>query len=139
MTDRQNKMFLWALAFAARNRVGFSHLTSTETIRAQEIPLHLLLPTKDDNELLKNRMEIIVQRILKQHMTTFNECFVCDHVPHDYSCESDEKSRIVIFAFSFLFLRTVFSFIVSLFKLSEKFVDTREADFKYEAIHCFIV
>ena len=142
MADRQNKMFLWALAFAARNTVGFSHFTWTGTIRAQEIPLHLLLQTKETiNALLKNRMEIFAQRILKQHMNAFNGFVVCNRVPSGYSCE---KSRIVILdflflSFLFLFLRTVFCLIGSSFKLSETFVNiVIEADFKHEAIHYFI-
>ena len=104
MTDKQNKMHLWALAFAAQNRIGFNHLLSQETVRAQDIALHLFLPTKDDNNLLRNRMEIIVQRILKDHMNVFADCDVCEHITHDYSTESASKSRIVIISYSYSFL-----------------------------------
>ena len=96
MDSKQNKMHMWALAFAARNRIGFGHLTSEATVRAQDIPLHLFLPTKYDAELQRNRMEVIVQRILRDHMPEFQDCVVCDHIPHDYSAESSIKSRIVI-------------------------------------------
>ena len=86
---------MWALAYAAQNRIGFNHETSEETMRAKDIPLYLLLPTRDDYTLLKHRMEVIVMRILKSHLDLLKECVVPEHVHHQFSQESAEKSRIV--------------------------------------------
>lgn len=59
------------------------------------MPLHMFLPSEDDYSNLKIRMEVIVSRIIKDHLQVFNETNVIEHIPHQYSEESSMKSRIV--------------------------------------------
>ena len=86
---------MWALCFAAKNRVNFRHLPDDNNIPVQDIPLHLYLPSQDEYDNLKMRMEVIAMRIIKEHIPAFSECEVQQHIPHQYSFESSMRSRIV--------------------------------------------
>ncbi|CAG2244501.1 unnamed protein product [Mytilus edulis] len=89
-----NKMMLWALSFATRNRIGFLNLDDfEETVPAKDIPLHNFLPMDSDWERLQTRMGILIQRILKKHCAAFEGADVCMHIPHRYSKESSKKIR----------------------------------------------
>ncbi|CAG2248808.1 unnamed protein product [Mytilus edulis] len=91
-----NKMMLWALSFATRNRIGFLNLDDfDETVPAKDIPLHNFLPMDSDLERLHTRMGIRIQRIRKKHCAAFEVADVCMHMPHRYSKESSKKSEIV--------------------------------------------
>ncbi len=94
-----NKFHLWALSFLTENRIGFLHLYDNEPTRdASLIPLHHFLPSEEDWTMLRQRMEVIVERLIVEicdGMTeTFYDC-VTYHVPHQYTKESSEKSYIV--------------------------------------------
>ena len=53
------------------------------------------LPDTDNFLNMKTRMEVIVMRILKEHLAAFNTTPVIQHIPHQYSDESSLRSRIV--------------------------------------------
>ncbi|KAJ8311298.1 hypothetical protein KUTeg_011150, partial [Tegillarca granosa] len=94
-SEKQNKLHLWALAFACRNRIGFRHLSEQDTRQATTMSLHLFLPEQDDYEKLRARMIVIDMRILKKYLQIFADCEVNQHIPHDYSEESSKRSRII--------------------------------------------
>ena len=92
--EKLNKMLLWALCFASKSRIGFP-LSDGERKKAQDLPLHLFLPVRDDNIIFADRMQKIVMRILKKNLTAFQSCRVAEHLLHPFSWESAWKSRIV--------------------------------------------
>ncbi|XP_070542604.1 uncharacterized protein [Ptychodera flava] len=98
-TTQQNKMLMWAMAYAAKNRITFRHLDNEKsTVRACEIPLTTFIPSQDTYTNLRRRMEIIVSRIICDHFVHFSTYYadcVPNHVPHDYSLESARKSELV--------------------------------------------
>lgn len=84
-------MLIWALAYAALNRISCRSLTGINTTRAQDMPLFHFLPNQNDYDNLKVRMEVIVMRILKKYMDAFKDCDVVDHIPHDFTEDSSKK------------------------------------------------
>ena len=58
-------------------------------------PLHMYLPSPDEYDNLRIRMEVIVMRITKEHIPAFSLCDVPMHVEHQYSYESSQRSGIV--------------------------------------------
>lgn len=95
----KNKMYMWANAYAALNRVdsrGFDD--HQQTLRACDIPLSSFFPNSDDNSALRHRMAVAVSRILVEHVPFFdNYCQsgLVRHVPHRYSAESAVKTETV--------------------------------------------
>ncbi|KAK3107416.1 hypothetical protein FSP39_014037, partial [Pinctada imbricata] len=91
----KNSMMIWALCFATQNRISFSHEEfNQDTISATEIPLNIFLPSKDDFQCLRERMEIMVQHIIVKYFDEFKECTV-PRITHEFTEESDTKSHIV--------------------------------------------
>ena len=91
-------MHLWTNAYAAQHRVHRRDLDNNDTVlRADEIPLSSYLHNGDDEVMLRNRMEIVVSRILVEHLPYFKK--YCDlaerHVEHKHSDESAQKSKFV--------------------------------------------
>jgi len=91
-----NKMLLWANAYAVRNRIEVTEVTSRATLKAIDIPVTAFLPSTDDYKCLKQRMLTIVTRILAHHLPFFcKHSVVTHHIPHQYSAESAVKSEVV--------------------------------------------
>ena len=94
-----NKMMLWANSFAAKSRVAFHESTTTSnSLAARDIPLAAYLPNADDYESLRQRMEIVVSRILQHHVPFFaSHCSsaVIHHIPHEFTDKSALKSELV--------------------------------------------
>jgi len=87
---------MWANAYAARNRVHCEDSRLTGTLKAVDIPLTAFLPSSDDYDSLKDRMRVIVTRILAHHLPFFRHHSVVDrHVRHRYSSESAATSELV--------------------------------------------
>jgi hypothetical protein len=58
-------MLLWANAYAALNRVDRSNLIGNSlTLDAAQIELDNYLPSKQDLDVLRERMEVMASRIL---------------------------------------------------------------------------
>ncbi|XP_038045923.1 uncharacterized protein LOC119720343 [Patiria miniata] len=85
---------LQSSTFAARNRVAFDQSLDYTVKRAEEIPLSCFLPTSDDWEGLKQRMCLILERILKDHLPFLKgvECSVPEQ--HQHSDALSERSEI---------------------------------------------
>lgn len=97
--DSKNKMLLWANAYAALNRIEFSHFENQQQkLPFEQIPLSSFLPSTEDCSSLRLRMKTLISRILVSHVTYFKEhCSgaVVWHVPHMYSEKSAIKSQLV--------------------------------------------
>ncbi|XP_061162619.1 uncharacterized protein LOC133171838 [Saccostrea echinata] len=93
-TERQNKMMLWALAYCAENRIPTTHLTNSY-VNASDIPLQKFLPMEEDITEIKQRMEVIVARIIQKEMPYFNSCKVVPHIRHKFWRESSRKSKVI--------------------------------------------
>ena len=104
--ENKNKMHLVCNGYAAKNRVSCRHLTDEVTKKASEIPLTDILPSQADFESLKERMEVIVQRILVKNLKCFEEVAeaVEQHIPHQYSAESAQKTECVSIDINYILL-----------------------------------
>ena len=94
---KKSNFQLWALAFMAENRVPFTSSDKGECVSATSVPLNTFLPGMEDWECLRQRMEVIVQRILTRNVLCFAELEgnVVKHIPHEHSKESAKSSNLV--------------------------------------------
>ena len=102
-TGRQNKMMLWALAYAAKNRIATTMYNSDVVCPASDISIESYLPTEDDIYEMQKRMNYVIKRILNNHMPAFTPSNVKRHVRHQHWRESSKKSDLVILRFHILF------------------------------------
>ncbi|XP_048736103.2 uncharacterized protein LOC125651518 [Ostrea edulis] len=92
---QENKMMLWALCFAAKNRISFRDLDTVDnTFSVTDIGLQNYLPSDTDWRILRSRMEHLVQKIVQVYFPQFSEMDVKD-TPHQYTQQSQKKSEIV--------------------------------------------
>ena len=89
-----NKYLLYALILAASNRISSRHLSDPTVIKAGDIELAKFLPSKEDKRMLGDRMEIEVQRTIKQHMPFVNTP-VPKYISHEYAEEMSVTTDIV--------------------------------------------
>ena len=92
------KAMVESMAYAIRNRVSCRPLSDPDGIKASDLPLSVFLPGQDDYDHLRERMEIIVQRMLQQLMDYFKDVpkdAVLDHVPHEFSEAAAFESTFV--------------------------------------------
>lgn len=80
-TARQNKMMLWALAYCAENRISTTHF-SNNSVNAADIPLQKFMPIEGYLTEIKQRMDIIVAKIIQHEMPDFISCSVVPHITH---------------------------------------------------------
>jgi hypothetical protein len=92
--EHQNKVMLWANAYAARNRVP-SLQYSAETMDAVDLPLATFLPSSQTYDEVQMRMVAIVERIIEVSIPVFGGIPVDLHIEHRYSEESAMKSKLV--------------------------------------------
>lgn len=71
---QENKMMLWALCFAAKNRISFRHLDRLDD----------KCSSTGDWQLLRSRMEHVVKKILCKYFPQFSDMEVKD-ITHQYS------------------------------------------------------
>ncbi len=95
--QRQNRMNLWANSFACLNRVNVMHLNDRRVVRASLLPLSAFLPMPDVLENIRNRMRIMVERILTTHLDAFKplQDKITWHIPHEYTAEMRHNSKLV--------------------------------------------
>ncbi|XP_053406393.1 uncharacterized protein LOC123566698 [Mercenaria mercenaria] len=97
-TESQNKMMMWAMSYAAINRIGFFHLRDDSTVKAVDLPLETFLPDQCDIETTTQRMVVIVSRILTHFLPNLKQHYQqipISHIQHKFSRESSLKSEIV--------------------------------------------
>lgn len=94
-------MLLWANAYAAQNRVESSASGLDEGVhclQAKDIPISAFLPSQGDGTVLRERMEVLVSRILVDNIPHFQEFYrdvVTWQIPHPYSQEASTRSNLV--------------------------------------------
>jgi len=102
----KNKMLLWANAYAALNRVDIKGLDEQrQVMRAADIPLSAYLPSNEDRTALRERMAVIVGRILVENIPFFSQYCrsgVIHHVSHRFTTESAVKTDTVCVVFELL-------------------------------------
>ncbi|XP_076101214.1 uncharacterized protein LOC143071009 [Mytilus galloprovincialis] len=93
-----NVMHNWALAYIAENRVPTIRKNpEPPTILAMDIPVMTFLPTKEDFLQLKNRMTVMVERILATYVKTYEEEkeTAFNPIKHEKWDSSIKKSKII--------------------------------------------
>ncbi|XP_062602465.1 uncharacterized protein LOC134264190 [Saccostrea cucullata] len=97
-SERQNKMLLWALSYCVENRIATCHMNDQIVTRAIDIPLEKFLPRQADFKEVRQRMTVIVARIIVQEIPFFKEHFmdcVPKHIRHKFWRESSKKSNVI--------------------------------------------
>ena len=69
-------MKMWAMTLAVQNRVPFAGLEDTDTVEAQSLPTSAFLPSQDDWASFTEYAQVIVQRILVEHIPYFKVCYM---------------------------------------------------------------
>ena len=84
-------------AYATLERVGTCGLSNTlpNSEQVAEITVKDLLPTDEDDNLLKDELTIMVTRILSTYMDVFQTTETTWSIQHRFSEESTHKSEIV--------------------------------------------
>lgn len=85
---------------AAMNRVNFHHLPNDRPIcKLEDFKLQEMLPSVEDNLVLRNHWSILVGRILVRYIP--NMAFMESHLPsvieHPYMTQMKTKSKVVSF------------------------------------------
>ena len=97
--DNANMYAMFAMTMLVKNRISFKHLNEEEYERreAVTIPAASFLPGESDWGRLRDRMKILVARILVEHIPALqnNRNIVEWHIPHEFSNESNKKSEVV--------------------------------------------
>ena len=99
--DKDNVMHVKCNSFAVKDRVSFEGDDPEARVAAADMPLHTFLPTQEDFDNLKERMIVIVQRILREQAGISTDA--PNHIKHKYSDQSCSKSEYVSFFFFFFF------------------------------------
>ena len=93
-------MHLWALTYAAENRVPTTHLTDDTVIPAKNIPLTSFLPNEEELLELRKDLMFVSASILCEHMKFFRENFSAasmDTMTHDHIQLTRKRSNVVSF------------------------------------------
>ncbi|XP_023286175.1 uncharacterized protein LOC111672837 isoform X1 [Seriola lalandi dorsalis] len=94
--DRGYSFVTWAFRFAHQVRVNFRYLHG-DPIKAVEVSPYSVLPTRQTYESLRQRMKIIVMRIIADNLEVLKgpRGRVVRHIPHIYSDRMKEQSTTV--------------------------------------------
>lgn len=94
---KKNTMLNMVQSYATLERIGTqglsNQLPSADDIR--NITVSDLLPSQEDENLLKSELSSLVSRTLCTYMDAFANLDVEWSIPHQYSIESRQKSEIV--------------------------------------------
>ncbi|XP_060559101.1 uncharacterized protein LOC132719356 [Ruditapes philippinarum] len=97
----KNKYINMALGYMALNRTSLKDIDKVQddtTVLASEIPVTTFLPSTEDEQVLHNRMKIIVGRMIVRHFKWFQESFsnnITHHIVHEHSLRSTQKSLLI--------------------------------------------
>lgn len=80
------------------------HLNNTTCLPARELKASVFLPTPEDYNCLKRRMEVITCRVLVTHLAQLKELksSIFWHVKHAHSDAMSHRSQVVSFIISFI-------------------------------------
>ena len=97
--DSQNHMYLWANAFATKNRIVADDVDDISLcLQAKEIPLAKYFPSAEDTNMLRIRMKTLISRILVEHLPHFKQHYgdtISWHIDHPHQHAASQKSEIV--------------------------------------------
>ena len=88
-------------SFAIKNRIDFSHLSDVQPHSCANSPHNTavsLLPSADDDRLLRKNFGILISRVLVTHMPFFKCSFdgvITWHIMHKYYEQMCRKSTVV--------------------------------------------
>lgn len=92
---KNKTVHVWTSAFAVQHRVNSKPEDPQPLTSAREIPLSAFLPGPDDVEQRRQRMAVVVKRILVSHLDHFSRCSPPGSIVHQHSDELAKKSPIV--------------------------------------------
>ena len=84
-------------AYATEERIPCGSLSDKEPTSEDilGIPLDRILPSETDEQMLKNDLENMVERILIKKLPFLSEAKTVHNIKHIYSQESKKKSKVV--------------------------------------------
>ncbi|CAG2242366.1 unnamed protein product [Mytilus edulis] len=90
-------MHNWDLAYMAENRIPTVNLSNNETMSVIDIPVPTFLPSKEDFQQLKNRMAVMVERVISKYLVKYKEDKEAAFTPiqHEEWEKSTRKSKII--------------------------------------------
>ena len=100
-SDHGNSSLHYFHSFAVKDRIDFSHLSSTLPFSCSNSPSKLaleILPSVEDDATLKSLFKVHVSRILVDNLEFFKvtcQDVAIRHVPHLYSRQMSMKSTVV--------------------------------------------
>jgi hypothetical protein len=100
-TDNKNVMHLWALAYAAENRVPTMDIID-DTTKAIDLPLHIFHPSEEDISMLREDLKFAISEILCKYFSFFKQNFMetsesMNTMHHQYEAEMKTRSKVVSF------------------------------------------
>lgn len=96
-----NKSLHYFHSFAVANRIDFSEFSDVKPSTCMNNPPKRavqLLPTQEDDRVLRNNFITLVSRVLVDNIPFFKQMFdgvVTQHIQHKYSSEMARKSHVV--------------------------------------------
>jgi len=88
---------------AVVDRINFEHLPNEDPqADVLSLPNITWLPSKEEHQVIRETLKVLIQRTLCEQMVFFKENFedlVIYHIEHDYLKESTLKSEVVSFVF----------------------------------------
>ena len=98
-SDNQTKSLHYFHVYAVADRVDTSQSSNQTTIiwDPQGVNLQVLLPSIDDEMIMKENFSTLISRVLVKHMKHLQSytSIVSQHILHKYSKEMSEKSQVV--------------------------------------------
>jgi L1 cell adhesion molecule like protein len=87
-------------SYAVKDRIdtsGMDDVNEHLCLPSPEILVKSLLPTREDDDALRENIEVLIARTLVQHLnffeTSFKDIVPC-HIPHSYEAEMSKKSEV---------------------------------------------
>ena len=97
-SDYQKRSLHYFHAYAVKDRIDLSEVSDQKVQPdLQSIQLTELLPTGDDEDILRRNFTILICRVLIKHMqyfAPFNKA-IDKHIQHDFSSQMSQKSEVV--------------------------------------------
>ena len=98
--EHQNVDVHWCTHMAVENRVSGNHLSDTKPDADGLLQMEngLCLPTRHDHHLQRqNYITLTTRAIVEIPCLAFLKPVVCQHIQHQYSKETREKSQMVLY------------------------------------------
>ena len=96
--DHQTQSLHYFHTYGMADRVDFSNVSDKpKSVDVNAVNLQDLLPDENDDTQLLSDFAILALRVLQRHVPFFTKFCkgVCRHIPHEFSKEMSQKSRVV--------------------------------------------